>query len=184
MAETDDFEEEARVQAYLAGRLSDDARLAFEAEMAKNPDLAANVALSQAVRGVFSEMEEAPSPGALGWARLNRSLEAPVAVVPSRAPIWQLAAAAVVAGVAVWQGNTLLNQGNIPEGYVPATEAVIEGVTATVAFQTAATEAEIRALLRETGGEIVGGPNALGLWVVRFETLDARVAALANMQTR
>ena len=90
-------------------------------------------------------------------------------------------AAAAAAAVLVWQVVAVpLLPGPEPR-YAPVSEGPASGPEIAVAFAPAATEAEIRALLRAVGAEVVGGPSAVGLWRLGFADAAARDAALARL---
>ena len=61
--------------------------------------------------------------------------------------------------------------------YETATVNTADGPALIVAFTASAPEADIRALLVETGGQIIRGPSALGLWRIGFADDTARDAA-------
>jgi hypothetical protein len=106
--------------------------------------------------------------------------------------LWQAVAAVAVAG---FLGQTfwtqiLASRPGVPGGFQmagapavappappPAAIAAPGGVLS-VAFAPDATEAAIRALLLEQGLEIVAGPSALGLYVLRADDPEAARAAL------
>lgn len=166
---------------YVAGRATPEVAAHVEAAARDNPDLAADIALMRGAKSALDGSRGENPPGALGWARLERELDrAPVAVTP-RWPVWQVAAASAVAAVTLWQlalaPMLMPGQG----GYVTATGSVGH-VAATIAFAPAATEAEIRTLLVETGATVTGGPSAIGLWTLGFTDDAARDAAIARMR--
>lgn len=165
--------------AYVRGRLpeADAARIAELA--AEQPALAAEIALARGIAADVDREAEEPTPGALGWARLTRALDGE-ARRPTRRPLWPMAAAAAAA-VLVWQvvAVPLLPE---PGQYRPVSEAPGPEPEITVAFAPTATEGAIRALLREVGAEVVGGPTAVGLWRLGgFADEAARDAALVRL---
>jgi hypothetical protein len=168
----------------LAGRGSADltARIAQAAE--QDPDLRTELALMRSLRSALAEQTAEPAPGDLGWARLSRAIEAEAPRQRRGAPVWRVAAVAAVGAVAAWQFVALPLipglRGTEP-GYVTATDRPAGAVTATVAFVPDATEGRIRALLAETGAQIVGGPTALGLWRLGFADDAARAGAIARL---
>lgn len=173
---------------YVRGDLAEaDARV-VEAQAEADPDLAAEIALMRAMRGTLQAETDAPGPGALGWARLNRRLDAEMAEMPQvrrRAPILQLVGSAAAA-VLVWQvvAVPLLSPpGPAPEGFGLATEAT-DGSLLRVAFAPEAPEAAIRALLLEAGARVIDGPSAIGLWTLSFTTDEARTRAQSVFAAR
>jgi anti-sigma factor RsiW len=172
------------LMAFVRGSLpaEEAARIAREAE--RRPDLAAEIALIRGIDLALAEEAKAPSPGELGWARLSRAIDAETAARASaRRPLWQLAAAAAAA-VVLWQGVAvpLISMRGDQPGYEPVSEAPAAGFSASVAFAPAATEGAIRELLLEIDATVTGGPSALGLWRLGFETGEARDAGLAALQ--
>lgn len=167
---------------------------AVDAALAEDAGLRADLAALTAIRATM-QAEEAASPGDFGLARLMRDVDAetrvaaPVAandnVVPlSRLRIWQVAAAVVLA-VGLGFNLPQFGAGTAPtDSAEPAGFTLASGGSAadfTVVFAPDATEAEMRALLLETGLEIVSGPSALGIYglgLIDAETSDAAFAAL------
>ena len=89
--------------------------------------------------------------------------------------------AAAAAAVLIWQVAAVpLLPGPEPV-YAPVSEGPGAGPEIAIAFAPEATEAEMRALLRAVGAEVVGGPTAVGLWRLGFVDVEARDAALARL---
>lgn len=181
MTQKTGFPSDDDVLDYVAGRASPEAAERIEAVARDNPDLAADIALMRGAKAALADSKTDNPPGALGWARLERELDRMPATATNRWPVWQVAAASAVAAVALWQfavaPMVMPSQG----GYVTATGSVRQ-YTATVAFEPDATEAQIRALLIETGATVIGGPSALGLWQLGFADNVARDAALERLR--
>ena len=165
---------------YIAGRSSAEQTQEIEAAAKADDELAADIALMQAARRVLGEATQENAPGPLGWARLERQIDAEgkTAPIASTRPVWQIAAASAVAAIALWQfvAAPLVMPGDDAR-YETATGNTADGPALTVAFTASATEAQIRALLVETGGQIISGPSALGLWRIGFVDEAARDAA-------
>jgi len=108
-------------------------------------------------------------PGELGWARVRASIRRETEFRPRRSRTfldlrWMAAAAAVL--VVVQTGviaYLTLGPGAGPALYQPL-GAEQQRPVLQVRFRPDASEARIRALLRETGVEIVAGPSALGIY--------------------
>ena len=188
-------EDTALLVSYVTGSASKEERDAIEAEAARNPDMAARLALAQTSRVVLRDSElaeqESWSPGEIGYRRLMRDIDREAA--PKRtgwlnsAPLWQgVAAAAAVALVVVsalrFDGAGAPTSPN----YLPATSgpetAAAAGAGAQITFSPTATEAEIRALLLEIDAELTGGPSAIGVYRASFEDEAAREAGIARLQ--
>ena len=180
---------------YLSDRLTADRKAEVEAAAAADPDLAAEIALMRGVREAMqAEVADAP-PGELGWKRLERAIdrETAGAHTPEHAPattapanvgqIWRVAAMAAVAAVVTWQVVAVPIIGGRGAGYETASETPLSAHSLTVAFVPTATEAQIRGLLSDTGGRVIDGPTALGLWQIGFDTETLRDEARVNFDT-
>lgn len=141
----------------------------IEALMAEDALLAAEHEALAAIREGM-QAEDIRSPGEFGLARLMRdvgregagpaTLKDPVQA-PTRAWVWQVAAALAVIGFLA-QGY-LLRESSSPQGGYQLAGAAQPGALV-VTFAPGATEESIRALLVEQNLEIVAGPTALGLY--------------------
>jgi anti-sigma factor RsiW len=161
------------------GTLEGEARAEVEALLARDPALAAERDALKAVRATM-QAEPVESPGEAGLARLMAEVEATTPANTNARPwIWQVAAAVLLA-VVLAQGAFLITRDGAP-GYELAGG---EAPALTVAFQGAATEAALRALLLDAGVEIVSGPSALGLYglepVEGVSVEEAQAALLAS----
>jgi anti-sigma factor RsiW len=183
MATDPDDGTDETIIAYVRGRLPADQVERLVAEAAGRPELAADIALARGIAAAVDADADVAAPGALGWARIARALDAEArGGARSRLPLWQLAAAAAVA-VVVWQVAAvplLTGPGDVP-GYEPVTEAPAAGFALAVAFAPDATEAAIRGLLQEIDARVSDGPSAIGLWRLDFASAEARDAGLARL---
>ncbi len=180
------MDREDRLLAYMQDKLDPADRAAFEAEIASDSALAAEVAALKAVRQEFGS-KTVPGERAAGWQRLSAAIAAqqPLATNdnrPVRLSLWQAAAAAVVA-VVMWQVAAVPLLQDEPETYRTVTETVA-GPGLQVVFAEDATAGEITAVLREVGGTVTDGPSALGIWRVSFEDAEDRDAAMAALSAR
>ncbi|MEM8728928.1 MAG: hypothetical protein AAGF79_03335 [Pseudomonadota bacterium] len=178
MALPDDRPDDETLLDYIADRLDPDSRAAIETQAAADPELATDIALMRSMRQALQTETDAQAPGALGWKRLERAIEASTPATVPRRPMWQVAAAAAVVAVLGWQFVAMPVLNGSGPGLQTASDAPVEGMSLTVAFVPDSTEAQIRDLLVQTGGQIVEGPSALGLWQVQFDNQAARDAAL------
>ena len=181
MASKDQKPDDDRLLAYVAGRLSAEEAAVIEAAAAEDAEIATDIALMQGMRTALRDHETDTAPGELGWKRLERAIDAATpapAPAARRAPVWQVAAVAAVAAVVCWQFVAVPLLDRTGAGYGTASEDPAAGFTLTVAFVPEATEAQIRALLEDTGGRITDGPSALGLWQVGFDSAADRDASL------
>lgn len=182
---------------YVNGTLDAPARAEFEALMAEDALLRAEVEDLRAIRADM-QAEDMHSPGEFGLARLMRdagteqatrlaAAQPPVGKPRSRVWMWQ--AAAAVAMAALIGQNLLGGFGATGTDMVRSREAASgyglasadEGPALVVSFAPDATEAQIRALLLDLGLEINSGPSALGLYRLaqaEAEHLDAEARAL------
>ena len=186
MARHTDRPSEDDLLEYLSGRMSGSKAAEIESAVQADPHLAAEIALMRSAREALAAGSSDTSPGALGWARLERAIDGEAVHTASSAQprTWLIAASVAVAAVAVWQVVAVPILTGTGEGYVTATgETEADLPTATVAFAPGATEDSIRALLGETGAQITAGPSAIGLWQLSFETEAARDAAIERFAT-
>ncbi len=177
--------DDERVLAYVRGRLPSDDADRLGAEAAIRPELAAEIALARGIVGVLEDDARTPPPGALGWARLSRAIDAePARTVEAseivRPPLWQFAAVAAAA-VLVWQlaAVPFLTRPGDDAAYRPVTEAPAAGFVLAVAFRPTATEAGMRDLVRSVGARVSDGPSAVGLWTLTFADAGARDNGMA-----
>ncbi|WP_424934320.1 hypothetical protein [Amaricoccus macauensis] len=192
-----DMPDDETLAAFVRGDLDPAEAERISGLAREEPQLAADIAMIRGVRAAAeTEAAEVNAPGSLGWSRLSRAIDAEK---PAEAetgtgqgrgqvfqlrPVWQLAAAAVVA-IGLWQVAVvpLLTErpGDLP-GYAPVSEAPVEGFNLRVAFAPEATEGEIRALLQEISAEVTGGPSAIGLWTLGFRSETDRADGLTALQ--
>ncbi|MEM1267464.1 MAG: hypothetical protein AAGI50_15760 [Pseudomonadota bacterium] len=175
-----------RLLAYMQNRLDPDDRIAFEADMAADPAVAAEVDVMRAVRAEFEERAEAPDAVA-GWRRLEMAIEADKRrpANENRAPrlaLWQVAAV-VAAALLTWETAVAPQIGAERGGYATVSE-VAAGPALRVAFVPSATIGEIDAILVDLGGTITDGPGALGLYRISFVDDAARDSAEAALAAR
>jgi anti-sigma factor RsiW len=141
------------------GTLQGAERDAVEVHVAGCARCRAEVDLLRAMRrGVQAE---APAgAGELGWQRLRRGLRRDRAVTPRW--VWP---AALAASLVIVAQTALLVQG-LPESarYEPLGERAAVEQAAQVRFVPEASEAALRALLREAGVRIIDGPSAAGVY--------------------
>lgn len=187
----------ALLVSYAAGTATEQERAAVEAETAKDPALAARLALVQASQGAITasetEQQDGWSPGEFGYRRLMREIEREAPPKRARlvdsAPFWRgvaamaAAVALVVAGAWRFDGAGLAPGGAGPgvSGYTTATDGAQSAAIVQITFAATATEAEIRALLLEANARLVDGPTAVGLYRAAFDDEAAREAGLARM---
>lgn len=170
--------------AYLQGRLSDEDRRAFEIDISKDADLAAEVA---ALRGAKIAMTPQDVPDkSKGWDRLSAAIDQETFQPanqnrPIRLSVLQ-AAACVVLAVFLWQA--LAAPYLAPGGYFsPASESTPAPVLQVV-FADSAVISEISGLLRDLDASIISGPGALGIYQLEFSDDDGLEAAKSIFETR
>jgi anti-sigma factor RsiW len=166
--------------AYVRGHLPEPEAARIATLAAAQPSIAAELALARGLVADLDTEAAASGPGELGWARLERALDAKADSRPTRRPLWQLTAAAAAA-VLVWQVVAVPLLPDSEGVYAPVSETPAARPGLTVAFAPEATEAAMRALLREVGAEVIGGPTAVGLWQLGFADASSRDAALARV---
>jgi anti-sigma-K factor RskA len=190
MVDGPDRPDDDMLLAYVRGELGNAEARRVDREAARNPDLAADIALMRGLRAATRDAarENAP-PGEMGWARLSRAIDAERrrdrGTSGWPAEIFRMAAAAAIA-VAVWQFAItpyLLPGQDGPARYETVTESPFDSMALRVAFNPEATEAEIRALLQEIDAEMTGGPGAIGLWTLSFNDPVTRENGLRRLRT-
>jgi anti-sigma factor RsiW len=180
---------------YVVGALSPVEKARFEAALARNPELARNVAAAQAERDevlglneslpaptqralkiLLERMKDEPASRSL-WSRLD--LGAALAEMFSpRALGWAAAAACLLvsieAGVLTLQ---TAQKGAATYQTASKDQAAIQGGTfALVAFAPAASAENISKLLADSGAQIVEGPRAGGFYRVSLGGTDVAPA--------
>lgn len=170
---------------YLQDRLAPEDRTSFEARMAQDPALAAEVSVMKSVR---AELASGPmhEKADVVWDRLSQAMEnAPEVANANRAP-WRTAlqyAAACTLAIAVWQFGVVPRLAGTDSGF-RAASGQSEGAILQVRFVQSVTLAEISALLDPFGGTISDGPGALGIVRLTFPDAPSRDQALAALQDR
>jgi hypothetical protein len=178
----DKDEIDALLVFHANGTLNRQERDMVDLALARDPELADDLSLLQALR---AEMQETPLPsaGALVQQRLMTAVaqtaqdEAPAPTARSTWSVTRLVAMLAVAAfvaqsVFVWRGTDA-------PGYELASSGA-EG-NLLVAFQPDATEAMIRETLLTLDLQIVSGPSSLGLYRLSSADPEAGEAALAAM---
>lgn len=158
---------EALLPFYVNGTLEGDERQSVEAALRDDAALRDEAEALSRLRRTMKDVDDGPSPGEFGLARLMRDIDrmdAPARAPRRRAPIlpWSIAAAASA-------GFLALALGWAPaERQEPFRQAsgVSDGVYLTVAFQPDVPQSQVSDLLLEYGLAIVEGPSALGLYRV------------------
>ena len=178
---------------YVAGTLPPDEAARFEAALARDPELARNVAAARAERDEVLALNEALSaPSARAYDALFAKIEAEPARKPGlwrrldlggalagllspRALGWATAAACAV--IALQAGLLVGGKLSSPDARYrtasgPEESQRAAGTYALVAFAPGATMAAIDALLRANGAQIVEGPRAGGFYRLRLGGAD------------
>lgn len=170
---------------YLQERMTPAARDRFEADMANNAALAAEVEVMRSVRAALASGPAHENKDAV-WERLSHSINQTSGPANfNRAPKWaglmKYAAVAVVA-VATWQLGVVPQMSQGPNGFRPASVEAAQFVLQ-VRFNDEAAFADIVELLYPLNGTIVDGPGALGLVQVSFADATARSDAIVALET-
>ena len=182
---------------YVAGTLSAAETALFEAALAKNPELARNVAAARAEREEVLALNEAlPAPSARATDALFAKIDAETARKPGlwrrldlggalaglfspRALGWAAAAACLL--VAVEGGILATRQASSPfDGFATASRpdetARGAGAFALIAFAPTANADAIASVLTQVGAQIVEGPRAGGFYRIRLGGPDLAAA--------
>ncbi|WP_375173651.1 hypothetical protein [Pseudooceanicola sp.] len=179
MERPDKFDEDD-ILAFSRGEAPADVAARIEAAAATDETLRAELALMGGLRGALAAATDGPDTREFGWRRLQAEIAKSEDHAPeprARPHVWRIAAmflGALVIGqgayIAVAPGTN-----NAP-AFRPVSDEVA-GFTLAIAFTAEAAMADIEALLRDTGGRIVDGPSAIGLYRISFESEDALAAA-------
>lgn len=171
-----------------AGRLSDEVRVGVEAQAARSPALAEELAYYKGLVRAGQEPSGVTSPGELGWARLSRAMDeeavsaAPPAAANDNMQIWKYAAFALGLVATLQAAFMFFPSTASIDGDAPIYTPVLDpSDRVRVTFVETATEADIRALLLNVDGEIVAGPSAIGLYELDFESMEERDAAMERL---
>ncbi len=178
------METEDQILMYIQDRLSKEDRQAFEARMASDRSLAAEVAVVKSARAEFASMRASGADVQAGWADLERRIEADQVAVPPAANVngpirlglLQVAAVAALA-VMVWQFVAVPQMGNGPDMFETVSEQG-DGFVLQVVFQPDATLADTTEFLSRFQGTISDGPGATGVYRLRFEGPELLESAL------
>lgn len=169
--------------AYLQGRLSDEDRIVFEADIARDADLAAEVAI---LRGVKIAMAPQDVPDkSEGWRRISEAIDQETFQPanqnrPIRLSLLQTAASVFLA-VFLWQALAVpyLTPGSY---FSPASESAPAPVLQLVFVEDAAIS-DISALLKTLEASIISGPGALGIYRIAFADEDSLRSAKNILET-
>lgn len=172
----DEIEDDLVVVDYVAGRLSDEDREAFEARLKDDDELLARVIEERGFRSAVVEAVDGEEPDAAAIDKLRKDLgDEPV----KRASPWRKAAIAAVlvaaASVVVFMERP---GGPPPESFETLSSdevvPVIESNRVRLVFADGVTEADRLELGHELGFEVVSGPGAGGAWLVASDSVVNR----------
>ena len=167
---------------YVNGTLDAEERTRIEALLETDAGLRDELAFLGAVREGVQQGAAASSPGELGLRRLLRDVRRERRRERfNRA--WRPAIAAAAALVLVLQFAVIARLTSEPDGVFRPAGAAGEAHLQ-VTFEDTATEAEIRALLRGVGAEIVSGPSELGIYRLRVDPPPADDTAVEALLER
>jgi len=164
---------EDELHAYLRDAAPEDLRARIDIALVEQPSLRAEIALMRGLKTTLVSEDVTPLPQELGWQRLKTDISRQQASLPARAPIWRLVAACL--GIlAVGQAGYIV--ANAPwqseDRFETATPEPVEQHILVIAFTPDASADDIIALLGDLGGNIIGGPNTIGMFRVAFESED------------
>lgn len=180
----DQEEIDALLVFHANGTLTIDEREKVETALARDPELADDLSLLQALRAEMRE-EALPSAGGLAQQRLMSAIKRTsqdAAAIPQEVQRiktqWPFARMVAVLAVAALVGQSLFVwRGSDAPGYELASSGAVGDLL--VAFQPNATEEMIRETLLSLDMQIVSGPSSLGLYRLSSGDTDVGVQALA-----
>lgn len=165
----------------VAGRLApaDAERLLAAAQ--RDRTLAAEIATLSAMR---DELRAADQPSdetlSFGWARLSKTIDEEQkrasAIVSARR--WRAVAAVALVACAVQAIVLTVWPFSGKARYETASLDKTAAFSVQVTFAPTAPESELRAVLLQAGATIVEGPSSLGVYLLAFESEDARADGL------
>ena len=172
---------------YVSGRATSAQCTEIEQAISTSPVLAEEVAYYQGLRNVLSQKKVPVPTDELGWARLSKAIaeEAGPKAANDNHHFWKYAAAGLGLLVGV---QALFLAGNFTSPaepvYTTASQAQSELPGLHIAFNPQANADEITQTLYALKGDVTGGPSALGLYSVSFETEALRDAALSTLRAK
>lgn len=201
------------IPAYLRGDLDSEAVAELEAAAKLDPEIAADIELQRNLKEAITLSEEKPAENGWDKLQAAMGADVPlqqkntpslalvssqekveettdVAAVNSNAakgvnPFWRIAAVALaIVGVTQLSlfGANNESQSNL---YLTASEAGhAPNATLKLGFKETALLSDMTDVLAETGGKIINGPSALGLYAVTFETSEACLSAHEKLSSK
>ncbi len=173
---------------YVNGTLTKEEKEAVEKQLTDDPAFEAERQYLVALHSKIQEQEMEGSPGELGLARLKASIQKETEAVPPTlnkpAPEqdnvvqgwWKPVAIAACLGLAV-MSTAQINTAFMDDGMTTASGGVSSGQVLQIFFEEAATEKDIRMLLRQKQLNIIEGPTALGFYRVELIGNDKKPIA-------
>lgn len=181
---------------YARNRLPADKHAEVKKIAKTNPAWAEEIAFYQGLTSAVQEKQHTADPDELGWARLSMAIDddltqadLPAANISSQAAndnfsIWKIATCAL-ALLAIVQGALLTRNVTTPiqddDIYVTVTDQSHK-YDSKIIFLPDAREDNIRKLLRSVEGDIISGPSALGVYVVRFSSEKHKTQGLQVLE--
>jgi anti-sigma factor RsiW len=179
------MDRDEKILNYVQGRMDAQERAAFDADIAADPHLSAEIVALSAARDA---MKPSGAPDIeKGWTRLSSAIDAERFRPandnrPAFLSLVQVACVAV-ASVLVWQVAIAPLLGGADPVYAPAS-AGAEGPGLQVVFKETADIGAVSAVLITLEGSIVSGPGAMGIYRITFLDEAARDAAQAVLSKR
>ncbi|MBY5933557.1 hypothetical protein KUV51_11150 [Tateyamaria omphalii] len=171
---------EDELLAHVRGETDSETAARIEAQADADPALRAELEMMAGLRCALA-LGDGAAEG--GWDRLAAEIERTKPANQPNRPVWRIAAMFLGAVVLV-QGTFLIVGGGSEDGplYRTVSETPADATLA-VTFASETTAAEIEALLRSAGANIVDGPSALGFYRLVFVDAAAREAAQTALET-
>ena len=199
MSETDDLSQfQDWAPYYVNGRLPPEQAAWMDHYLADHPEARTELDFWQNVEASLQAEAEAIDPefGLAAARRLIAQSQSKAAPKPARRSLWQqlnevlspifapaysMAMVVALAGVIVWQHQSLGPKPEDELGQVRSGAAhQVTGPVLRIAFKPETTEATLRGLLTGIQGRLVGGPGEFGFYLVAVpqDTLDQAAATL------
>ena len=185
------------IPAYLRGELSADDAKRVEHMAQENPEIQADLDFQRQLRTTLQSGRSTQPADDLGWARLSKAMDADAAVTlppvpnaandvrPQRSKFW-MGATAALALLAVGQFGIIAksqSQDKDKAKYTLVSDSTA-GTQAQIAPLAEMRVSDLSDALKSVDGQIVSGPSALGLYVIKFESKDACIKATTKLQNQ
>ena len=168
---------------YVNGSLDEERRAWVESAAASSHRIQKEIALLKIIRSEVKNEVISSSPD-WGWRQLEKNIRLKEENVGSTDNInkstvwrnWAVAASLVVCFQSAYLVSTSFESNS---NFVPLSTSGKENAL-DVRFANQISEADMRRIIMNTGGSIVGGPSALGMYQIEYSDIDAALKMLKD----